>query len=204
MLHIVPQGAGWVEVICGCMFSGKTEELIRRLRRASIARQSAIVFKPMIDDRYHATDVVSHNEQRIPSVPVRNAHEIEEMAGDYKVIGIDEAQFIEGDLTGVARRLANHGRRVIVAGLDTDYRGIPFEPIPALMCEAEYVTKLTAVCHTCGAPAHRTQRIGGGSKRVEVGGLDRYQARCRACWEPPREDGLAAGQTGLDFRGDNS
>lgn len=202
MLNIVPKGTGWVEVICGCMFSGKTEEMIRRLRRARIAQQTAIVFKPVIDDRYDVTDVVSHSEQRIQSVPVKTARAIEEKSGDYQVIGIDEGQFIEGDLVSVVRRLANKGKRVVVAGLDTDYRGIPFEPMPQLMCEAEFVTKLTAVCHKCGAPAHRTQRIGGGKERVVVGGTERYQARCRSCWEAPTEDGEATGQTGLDLNGE--
>ncbi|MCB2200564.1 thymidine kinase [bacterium] len=201
-MNIVPKGTGWVEVICGCMFSGKTEEMIRRLRRARIAQQTAIVFKPVIDDRYDVTDVVSHSEQRIQSVPVKTARAIEEKAADYQVIGIDEGQFIEGDLVAVVRRLANIGKRVVVAGLDTDYRGIPFEPMPQLMCEAEFVTKLTAVCHQCGAPAHRTQRIGGGKERVVVGGTERYQARCRSCWEEPTEDGEATGQTGLDLNGE--
>ncbi len=194
MLNVVERGRGWVEVICGCMFSGKTEELIRRLRRARIAQQAAVVFKPSIDDRYDVEDVVSHSEQRIPSIPVKTARDIQEKAGDAQVIGIDEAQFIEGDLLTVVRRLADSGRRVIIAGLDTDYRGEPFEPIPQLMCEAEFVTKLTAVCHKCGAPAHRTQRIGGGSERVLVGGQALYEARCRQCWEPPTKTGEPAGQ----------
>ncbi|HEB84968.1 MAG TPA: thymidine kinase, partial [Bacteroidetes bacterium] len=185
----MPHDSGWVEVICGCMFSGKTEELIRRLRRAEIAGQQVVVFKPVIDDRYAEVEVVSHSELRLPSLPVRTVREIEEQVGDAQVIGIDEAQFIQGDLFHLVRRLADRGRRVIVAGLDTDYRGEPFEPMPQLMCEAEFVTKTMAVCHRCGAPAHRTQRIGGGTERVIVGGKALYEARCRSCWEPPDEAG---------------
>lgn len=123
MFKVLPANRGWIEVICGCMFSGKTEELIRRIRRAKIARQSVIVFKPGIDDRYNREDVVSHNQVSIPSVAVETAAEIEQLAGDHQVIGIDEIQFIKGDTVSVVRRLANHGRRVIIAGLDTDYRG---------------------------------------------------------------------------------
>ena len=194
MLNMMRDTDGWVEMICGCMFSGKTEELIRRLRRAQIAQQSVIVFKPSIDDRFDVQDVVSHNEQRIPSLPVKTAREIEEKAVDAQVIGIDEVQFIEGDLPAAVRRLANAGKRVVVAGLDTDYRGEPFEPVPTIMCEAEFVTKLMAVCHKCGASAHRTQRIGGGTERVIVGGKALYEARCRNCWEPPDSEGRPAGQ----------
>lgn len=198
----IPQySGGWVEVICGCMFSGKTEELIRRLRRARIAQLSVIVFKPIIDDRYDAEDVVSHSEMRIPSIPVKTVREIEERVGDFQVIGIDEAQFIKGEMHSLVRRLANSGRRVVVAGLDTDYRGEPFEPIPQLMCEAEEITLLRAVCHKCGAPAHRTQRTGGGAERVIVGAKDIYEARCRNCWQPPSGDGEPAGQIGL-FNGE--
>ncbi len=187
-------GTGWVEVVCGCMFSGKTEELIRRLRRAKIARQSVIVFKPSIDDRYDENDVVSHADQRIDSIPVKTARQIEEMGHDHQVIGIDEAQFIEGDLVEVIRRLANSGKRVVVAGLDTDYRGIPFEPMPQIICEAEFVTKTLAICHRCGAPAHRTQRIGGGRERIIVSGAALYEARCRNCWVPPDDEGEPSGQ----------
>ncbi len=203
MMHVVRGERGWIEVICGCMFSGKTEEMIRRLRRASIARLEVIVFKPGIDDRYADNDVVSHSDMRIPSMNVSNAREIEESASEAQVVGIDEAQFIEGDLLGAVKRLAAAGKRVIVAGLDTDYRAIPFEPMPQIICEAEYVTKTLAVCHKCGAPAHRTQRIGGGSERVVVGGTTLYEARCRSCFEPPDEDGNLTGQTRL-FNGVDS
>ncbi len=198
MLSIMrDDGRGWVEVVCGCMFSGKTEEMIRRIRRAKIAQQSVVVFKPGIDDRYDEQDVVSHSEMRIPSLLVKNARQIEDQIGDAEVVGIDEAQFIEGDLPTVVRRLAEKGKRVIIAGLDTDYRGDPFEPVPQLICEAEYVTKLMAVCHKCGAPAHRTQRIGGGTERIVVGGTTIYEARCRNCWQPPGETGELRGQTRL-------
>ncbi|MCB2213577.1 thymidine kinase [bacterium] len=201
MLNVVPKGTGWLEVICGCMFSGKTEELIRRLRRARIARMDVVIFKPGIDERYELDDIVSHSEQRLESIRVESAREIEERAGNAQVVGIDEAQFISGDLLGVVRRLANRGKRVIISGLDTDYRGVPFEPMPALMCEAEVVTKLLAVCHRCGAPAHRTQRIRGGRDRVQVGGQGEYEARCRTCFEPPDDSGELVGQGRL-FNGD--
>ncbi len=197
MLHVVRDESGWVEVVCGCMFAGKTEELIRRLVRARIARLDVVVFKPKIDDRYDAGDVVSHSDQRIPSFPAKTSREIEENAGKAQVIGIDEAQFFDEALVGVVRRLADKGKRVIVAGLDTDYRGVPFEPVPQIMCEAEYVTKVMAVCHRCGAPAHRTQRLGGGKERIVVGGGAIYEARCRNCWEPPFDDGMPSGQAGL-------
>ncbi len=197
MLTILPERRGWVEVICGCMFSGKTEELIRRLRRAQIAKQSVVVFKPAIDDRYNSADIVSHSMMAIPSIPVEDSRQIAELAGDHQVIGIDEAQFIRGDLVRTVRELADGGKRVIVAGLDTDYRGVPFEPVPELMCEAETVTKLVAVCHRCGAPAHRTQRIGGGSERILVGGDHFYEARCRECWQPPDDAGIPRGQIRL-------
>jgi thymidine kinase len=197
MMNIVPKGTGWLEVICGCMFSGKTEELIRRMRRARIARQEVIIFKPQIDERYATDEVVSHSEQKLHSVQVKTAREIEELVGSAQVVGIDEAQFITGDVTAVVRRLANQGKRVIVTGLDADYRGEPFEPLPTLMCEAEIVTKLMAVCHRCGAPAHRTQRISGGKERVQVGGQGEYEARCRNCYMRPDETGEIVGQARL-------
>ncbi len=201
MMNVVPKGTGWIEVICGCMFSGKTEELIRRLRRARIARQEVIIFKPKIDERYASDEVVSHSDQKLPSIQVKTAREIEELVGTAHVVGVDEAQFISGDVTAVVRRLANQGKRVVVTGLDTDYRGVPFEPVPALMCEAEIVTKLMAVCHRCGAPAHRTQRISGGTDRVQVGGQGEYEARCRTCFERPDESGEITGQARL-FNGE--
>lgn len=182
------KNSGWVEVICGSMFSGKTEELIRRLRRAQIARQRVAIFKPMIDIRYSEDHIVSHNQQKIPSIPVKTPQEILDKAGDSQVLGIDEAQFFDNSLVTVCRTLADSGRRVIVAGLDKDYRGEPFEPIPQLLCEAEYITKTLAICMQCGNPANYTQRITESSERVLLGATDIYEARCRACFEPPKEN----------------
>ncbi|MDP6460731.1 MAG: thymidine kinase [Gemmatimonadota bacterium] len=186
---------GWVEVICGGMFSGKTEELIRRLVRARIARQKVQVFKPRIDRRYAADQVVSHSGQRIPSTEVEDGASILQLVlPETKAVGIDEAQFFGMDLVDVVNRLSAEGRRVIVAGLDQDYRGEPFEPVPQLMAIAESVTKTTAVCVVCGHPATRTQRNITESDRVLVGAGDAYEARCRSCWSPdvlppaPRED----------------
>ncbi|MFO0724625.1 MAG: thymidine kinase [Myxococcota bacterium] len=183
---IQPRNSGWIEVVCGPMFSGKTEELIRRLRRAELAKQKVEVFKPEIDQRYSATDVVSHSSQRVGARTVTMASSILEQLGpDTQVIGIDEAQFFDDRIVDVAERLANAGRRVVVAGLDTDFKAMPFEPMPALIAIADFVTKLSAVCMQCGDPATRTQRlVGGGSDRVEVAGHDRYEARCRKCHEP--------------------
>ncbi len=182
------KGSGWVEVICGSMFSGKTEELIRRLRRAQIARQRVAIFKPVIDVRYSEDHIVSHNQQKIPSIPVKSPQDILDKAGDSQVLGIDEAQFFDNSLVAVCRALADAGKRVIVAGLDKDYRGEPFEPIPQLLCEAEYITKTLAICMKCGNPANYTQRITKSSERVLLGATDIYEARCRACFEPPKED----------------
>lgn len=177
--------SGWIEVICGSMFSGKTEELIRRLRRAQIAKQNVAIFKPKIDIRYNADHIVSHNQQKIPSIAVEHAEDILKKAGDARVLGIDEAQFFDNSLVDVCKKLANAGRRVIVAGLDKDYRGEPFEPIPQMLCEAEYITKTLAICIQCGNPASYTQRISPSSERVLLGATDLYEARCRNCFEPP-------------------
>lgn len=178
--------SGWIEVICGSMFSGKTEELIRRLRRAQIAKQNVAIFKPKIDVRYSADHIVSHNQQKIPSIAVKHAEDILKKAGDARVLGIDEAQFFDNSLVDVCKKLANAGRRVIVAGLDKDYRGEPFEPIPQMLCEAEYITKTLAICMQCGNPASYTQRISPSSERVLLGATDVYEARCRNCFEPPK------------------
>ena len=188
MLNIVPKGIGWLEVVCGSMFSGKTEELIRRLRRAEIAKQKVAIFKPRIDDRYSSGHIVSHDSQRIPSIAVSKASEILDRAGDAQVIGIDEAQFFGLDLVDVCQQLANQGKRVIVAGLDQDYQGKPFEPIPQLLAIAEYITKTLAICVKCGNPANRTQRLSKDSERVVVGAADIYEARCRFCHDIP-DDG---------------
>lgn len=179
--HTEPRG--WIEVICGSMFSGKTEELIRRLKRARIARQSVEIFKPAIDTRYAERAVVSHDENAIPSIVVDTADQILLLVGDAQVVGIDEGQFFENDLVHVAETLARQGRRVIVTGLDTDYRGVPFEPIPQLMAVAEYVTKLHAICVVCGAPANHSHRVTGNGGRVLLGAKEAYEPRCRTCFE---------------------
>src|SRR5438552_382096 len=191
-------GVGWIEVIVGSMYSGKTEELIRRLRRAQIARQRVEIFKPAIDDRYATDHIVSHSELKIPSRTVRNAKEVLRHAHEAQVIGIDEGQFLGTDLLPVCEKLANQGKRVIVAGLDQDYRGRPFEPMPELLAIAEYITKTLAICMVCGAPANRTYRKVKKGGRVVVGGSDLYEARCRRCFELGRRvrspaPGLAAG-----------
>ncbi len=187
MLPIIHRNIGWIEVICGSMFSGKTEELIRRTRRAIIARQKVAIFKPQIDDRFSKDHIVSHSELKIPSLMVETPREILEMALESQVVGIDEAQFFDNSLVPICLKLANMGKRVIVAGLDMDYRGIPFEPIPQLLAVAEYITKTHAICVICGNPANFTQRKTEDEERVIVGASDIYEARCRNCFEPPKE-----------------
>jgi thymidine kinase len=190
-MPVQPTRNGWIEVICGSMFSGKTEELIRRLRRSQIARQRVQIFKPAIDDRYHEADIVSHSEQRMESTPVRTAAEIlDRLIDGVQVVGIDEAQFFEPALVDVCEQLANRGVRVIVAGLDQDYRGRPFAPIPDLLAVAEYITKNLAICVRCGAPANRSQRITQSDSQLLVGAGDAYEARCRHCFKP-EPDGSA-------------
>ncbi|MCJ7553321.1 MAG: thymidine kinase [Ignavibacteriaceae bacterium] len=185
--HSMPKDIGWIEVIAGCMFSGKTEELIRRLRRAQIAKQKIRVFKPKIDTRYSEGSIVSHSEQSLPSTIVEDAREIIHLAKDAQVVGIDEAQFFSNDLIQVCNTLASKGKRVIVAGLDQDYRGIPFEPMPQLLAIAEYITKALAICVNCGNPADKTQRKIVSKERVVVGAADIYEARCRRCHYIPEE-----------------
>jgi len=175
---------GWIEVVCGSMFSGKTEELIRRLRRARIAQQRVASFKPALDNRYSETEVVSHDENAISSTAVDTADQILLLESDADVIGIDEAQFFGPELVTVCEELARSGRRVIVAGLDQDFRGRPFEPIPQLMAVAEYVTKLHAICMRCGAPANHSQRLSASDERVLVGAKEAYEPRCRRCFTP--------------------
>jgi thymidine kinase len=191
-LHPQP-GPGWIEVIVGSMYSGKTEELIRRLRRAQIARQRVEIFKPALDDRYAADHIVSHNEARIPSRAVRTPREILAHADEAQVIGIDEGQFLGVGLLEVVDTLARRGKRVIVAGLDQDYLGRPFEPMPQLLAVAEYITKTLAICVVCGAPANRTFRKVARGGRVVVGGADLYEARCRRCWEKGQRQNSKAG-----------
>ena len=185
--HNTPRDTGWMEVISGCMFSGKTEELIRRLRRAQIAKQNVAIFKPKIDNRYSTDHIVSHSEQSIPSIVVDNPNEIKNLARDAQVIGIDEGQFFSSEIVEVCSQLANEGKRVIVAGLDQDYRGKPFDPMPQLLATAEYITKTLAICMVCGNPADRTQRITSQQERVVVGAKNIYEARCRRCFQPPVE-----------------
>ena len=188
-MHVMHAEVGWIEVIVGPMFSGKSEELIRRLRRAQIARQPLQVFKPVIDDRYHASRIVSHSEASIEAIPVKDARELaERVRRDTRVVGIDEAQFFDDAIVDVAQRLANQGLRVVMAGLDQDYTGKPFAPMPTLMAVAEYVTKSLAICTRCGSPASRSQRLVPAGARVRVGATEAYEARCRACHSPRAEN----------------
>lgn len=177
--------AGWIEVIAGSMFSGKSEELIRRLRRAKIARQKVQVFKPEIDSRFAENQIVSHSEMRHDSANSRSAAEIlEKVDPDTEVVGIDEGQFFDNELVNVANELARRGVRVIIAGLDQDYRGKPWEPMPQLLAIAEYITKTHAICMKCGQPANYSQRTFESQERVAVGAADKYEARCRMCFVP--------------------
>lgn len=181
----IPQGTGWIEVICGSMFSGKTEELISRLRREMYARTPVQIFKPRTDSRYAVGAVVSHSKQELPCVAVDTAADIiRHLRADVLVVGIDECQFFGDPLLPVVDTLANRGLRVICAGLDQDYRGRPFEPMPRLMAVAEYVTKKLAVCMKCGNPANRSQRLSASESQVLLGAEDAYEARCRRCFEP--------------------
>ncbi|MDD5087592.1 MAG: thymidine kinase [bacterium] len=184
-MHPSPRNTGWIEVICGPMFSGKTEELIRRLVRAQIARQHVEIFKPQIDQRYAKTEIVSHSRLVIPSRLIESPYEILDYARDADVVGVDEAQFLGLNLVEVVQQLADEGKRVIIAGLDTDYRGMPFEPIPQLLCVAEYIDKTLAICMQCGNPAKHTQRIVESTERVLVGAREAYEPRCRKCFVPP-------------------
>jgi thymidine kinase len=185
-MALIKTHLGWIEVICGSMFSGKSEELIRRLRRAIIARQRVQIFHPAIDERFSEEEIVSHSQMRIASQKVASSEELlEKVDHRTEVVGIDEAQFFDAGLVEVCQRLADQGKRVIVAGLDKDYRGLPFEPIPALMAVAEDVTKTLAICVRCGSPANNTQRLVASEERVIVGAQGLYEARCRRCFEPP-------------------
>jgi len=176
---------GWIEVITGSMFSGKSEELIRRLRRAQIARQRVQIFKPFIDNRFSDDHIVSHSDMRLRSETVRDADELVTMVDDdTDVVGIDEGQFFDSGLPAACNALANRGKRVIVAGLDQDYLGKPFEPMPQLLAIAEYITKTLAICMVCGGPANHTQRLVASKERVLVGATGTYEARCRHCWDP--------------------
>ena len=183
-MTLTPRNSGWIEVISGSMFSGKSEELIRRLRRAQIARQAVAIFKPIVDTRFSDSDIVSHNQQRIPSRPVESPEQILKLAASAQVVGIDEAQFFPDDIVSVVKQLAHAGKRIVIAGLDKDYRGLPFGPLPQLMAEAEYVTKTLAICIQCGEPAAFTQRLTKDEEQIIIGETDIYEARCRQCFDP--------------------
>ena len=174
---------GRIEVVCGSMFSGKTEELIRRLKRAKFAKQKVEIFKPSIDTRYSDNDVVSHDQNSIPSTPIDSSSSILLLAGDNDVIGIDEAQFLDDGLVDVCNQLANRGTRVIVAGLDMDYKGVPFGPMPALCAIADEVTKVHAICVKCGALAYVSHRLVKNDKRVLLGETMEYEPLCRECYQ---------------------
>ncbi len=176
------RGRGWIEIICGSMFSGKTEELIRRLKRAKIARQRVEIFKPAIDVRYDEEKVVSHDANEIMSTPVPSSSNIMLLANDVDVVGIDEAQFFDAELPNVCSQLANAGIRVIVAGLDMDFKGKPFGPIPQLLAVAEYITKVHAICVKCGNLAHFSHRTVVSEKLVMLGETDSYEPLCRSCY----------------------
>ena len=178
-------GSGWIEVVTGPMFSGKSEELIRLLRRAAIARQRVQVFKPALDNRFQTSDVVSHSQWRLPCEVVERAEEIlSRLDPRTEVVGIDEAQFFDDALPDVCSHLASLGKRVVVAGLDMDYRGVPFGSMPTILAIAEKVDKISAICSRCGAPAAYTQRLTEAEEQVVVGAADVYEARCRRCHEP--------------------
>jgi thymidine kinase len=181
-MHQTPKDIGWVEVVCGSMFSGKTEELIRRIKRAVYGKQRVQVFKPKLDDRYDADAVVSHSQLKLVSTPIERPEEIfQHLLPDTNVVGIDEVQFLGPDVVRVVEALAGRGLRVICAGLDQDYQGKPFEPMPQLLAIAEYITKELAICVVCGNPANRSQRLIARDERVLVGAQGAYEARCRKC-----------------------
>jgi len=197
--HVLRRSAqtGWIEVVCGSMFSGKTEELIRRLKRARIARQRVEIFKPAVDTRFGDAEVVSHDDRGIPSSPVATAGQILLLASDADVVGIDEGQFFDDELVSVCEQLARDGKRVIVTGLDQDYTGAPFEPMPQVMAVAEFVTKLHAICMVCGAPANHSQRLTGDADRIILGATEAYEPRCRACFDPEDSNKISSGPSPL-------
>jgi thymidine kinase len=181
--HFKGQRSGWIEVICGCMFSGKTEELIRRLRRATIADLKVEVFKPKIDTRYDDTNIVSHDTSAVLATPVERSSKLLEIGPQTSVVGVDEAQFFDMDLPQVCQELALRGVRVVVAGLDMDYRGKPFGPIPDMLAIAEYVTKVHAICVHCGTLATHSYRLALGEEVIFLGEKEQYEPRCRSCYQ---------------------
>ena len=198
-MELVTGHIGWIEAICGPMFSGKSEELIRRLRRALIARKRVQVFKPIIDDRYSVEEIVSHSALRLPSQAVQSAQEIlDKLDWRTQVIGIDEANFFGQQLVDIVQQLADSGKQVIVAGLDTDYMGRPFLPMPDLLTLAESITKTLAICVRCGNPAKHTQRLVESQDLIVVGASGLYEARCRRCFEPgvPKQEFLPFSRPG--------
>ena len=192
---VQPNDVGWIEVICGPMFSGKTEELIRRLKRAQYAGQHLQIFKPRLDDRYEEESIVSHDESALPSRAVDSVDEMRaQLDPSVEVLGIDEVQFFDDDIVEFCTNLANEGCRVVMAGLDQDYRGEPFEPLPKLLAMAEYVTKLLAICVKCGNPANHSYRLAADPQQVLVGSKSEYEARCRRCFR----DGYPSSDTSRD------
>ena len=190
MIRTQPTRGGWLEVVCGPMFSGKSEELIRRLRRAEIAGRRALVVKPALDDRYEVGHVVSHAGAKMRAVAAESSADVPRLAAGYDAVGIDEVQFFDAAIVEAIETLVERGTRVVAAGLAQDFRGLPFGAMPTLLCVAEFVDKLEAVCHRCGGPATMTQRLVDGTPApfggatIQVGALDSYEARCRACFEP--------------------
>ncbi|MCP4292889.1 MAG: thymidine kinase [bacterium] len=190
-MQIINGKSGWIEIICGPMFSGKSEELIKRLRRAQIAKRRVQIFKHGSDARYDATSIVSHSQMSLPGVAISDINELMELVDDRtELVAIDEGQFFSDDILAVTNKLANQGKRIIVAGLDMDYLGNPFGPMPKLMCSAEYVSKQLAICMSCGDPANFTQRLTQATEQVVVGADETYEARCRLHFEPAFESSL--------------
>ena len=181
--HFRGQRNGWIEIVCGSMFSGKTEELIRRLKRAKIANQRVLVVKPEIDERFDKEKVISHDESAMDAVPIKNAAQLLEFADKYDVIGIDEAQFFDMPLVEVSQNLALKGVRIIIAGLDLDYKGVPFGPMPHLLAVAEYITKVHAICVHCGNLATHSYRKISNDAQIMIGEKNEYEPRCRTCYD---------------------
>jgi thymidine kinase len=199
-MELVTGHIGWIEVVCGPMFSGKSEELIRRLRRGRIARKRVQVFKPALDDRYAHDEIVSHGDQRMKSEVVADAKDIlNKLDWRTQVVGIDESNFFGIDLVDIASQLADTGKQVIIAGLDTDYLGRPFTPMPELLCLAESITKTLAICMRCGNPAKHTQRLVESHDLIVVGAAGMYEARCRRCFEPgmPKQEVMDFARPGV-------
>ena len=186
-LNLKNQNSGWIEVICGGMFSGKTEELIRRLRRAKIARRSVVMCKPQLDSMFKKEHIVSHNKTEMESILIENPTKILKLAINCQVVGIDETQFFDNKIIEVCQKLVKDNKRIIIAGLDKDYQGRPFKPMPQLMAEADYLDKLRAICTRCGSPASYSQRITQDLEKIVLGELDKYEPRCRGCFIKPRK-----------------